>query len=118
MKLIQCNITKFSCVCYFVLLQLYLDGKFESSWLSFVKRTLEESWLNYLWDNQFEFIDTSWLKTTLSIVLHDQYVTNCHSQIIHPSISCTKISFSVEMYFKDANLLSQVTNRDSDVQQF
>jgi hypothetical protein len=101
-KLIQCNVSKLSSTCYFVLLQLFLDGDYESNWLSFVKRTLEESGLSYIWENQHEFINILWLKTTLTNVLQDQYVTNWHSMIDN-SPKCIlykniKQSFSVENY--------------------
>ena len=101
-KTLQSPVRKISNVCYHVLLNLLNDHIYVNPWLSFVKTTLENLGLGYIWYNQEEFININWLKCTITKIMQDQYISEWSAKILE-SEKCfmykvIKTSFAFEQY--------------------
>ena len=108
-RIITCtNRFKLTSIMYKLMSQLYKpDGRHVSGWVNFVKQSLDELGLSFIWLTQdsLESCHFAWFKDTVCRRINDQFVANWRSKI-EDSISCSnyklyKGQFECENYLKE-----------------
>ena len=71
-RLIKAENNKISSTMYRIMLQLHLQNKYKSEWISFIEKTLNEAGMGNIWASQ-TFPSVDWLKNSLRSRLQDQF---------------------------------------------
>ena len=108
-KIVTCkNESKLTRIMYKLMLSHYnTNGNCKSGWLSFVKKSLDELGLSFIWLTQgsLESCHFELFKDIISRQVKDQFVSNWRSKV-NDSTSCTnyrlyKVDFECERYLKE-----------------
>jgi len=104
-KLVSGNTEKLSYMLYRIILEKHTRGEFHSTWLVYVKNTLNECGLSYIFDSQ-SFQSPNWLRANISLKLRDQYKQNWHDALSNSTKCSNYMIFKSEWKFENyLNLL-------------
>ena len=80
-KLIIDDKSKMSSVMYKIMLQLHIENKYKSDWITFIENILNEAGMGNIWLTQ-TFQSTNFLKNNLKTRLQDQFRQTWHAKIL------------------------------------
>lgn len=110
-KLVNGKQSKFSCILYKLSRKLNEQGNIHLSWISYVKKILNECGFPYIWESQ-NFRSTDWLKCTVKQRLFDQFVQIWHASMFNSPKALNyrifKTNFEFEEYFSILNIKEAV----------
>ena len=67
--------SKLSFIMYYLLVELDENIIYTSEWIRFIRNTLNECGLSYIWSQQ-DSVNPEWLKKKVNQILNDQYYQN------------------------------------------
>ena len=102
-NLVNCeNANKLTKVMYNYMLPLFTSGEFIYPWLNFVKTTLDNLGMSFIFDNQTEGVNYTWFKKAIKLKLTDCYKQEWAANIQNNQLcNCYKIykfTFNFEPY--------------------
>ena len=111
-KLITDDSNKISSTLYKIILQLHLENKMHSKWLSHIEQLLNEAGMTNIWMTH-DLPNAAWLKHSYKLRAHDQYKQKCLS-LIHESEKCVLYKFfktehSYENYLSNTEVMHSLS---------
>ena len=78
---------------------LHFTGYYKSEWIDFIKNTLHECHLDYVWETQ-QFQSVDWLKIKVCRALKDQFIINWRDSLQNMSSCDVYINFKTSFVFE------------------